>query len=129
MDGSLFGKLEEDKPKGEPETDEPSTDKPQFKSQVMSNLALKVNMKMGGENHWLNSDVWHEIFGSNSQKKSTIILGADVTHPPAGAKLGAPSIACVVGSVDFRFYELSRLHATTGGRPRGEHNPSTITSI
>jgi hypothetical protein len=33
----------------------------------------------------------------------TMIMGADVTHPPAGSQQGSISIAAVVGSMDSKF--------------------------
>lgn len=71
--------------------------------QVLSNLALKLNMKMGGDNHWLDIAPLEQAIGGADRTKTTMICGADVTHPSAGSKLGCPSIACVVGSVDNRF--------------------------
>jgi hypothetical protein len=70
--------------------------------QHFSNLALKVNMKMGGANHFLHSGKLDMLLG-RSRRSGTIILGADVTHPGHGTKEGSPSIACVVGSVDGEF--------------------------
>jgi eukaryotic translation initiation factor 2C len=81
--------------------------------QHLANLALKVNLKMGGDNHHVN------IHGLGSLKAKTIILGAvsklffpvlqlltihlqDVTHP-GNDSTGRPSIAAVVGSIDDHF--------------------------
>jgi hypothetical protein len=81
--------------------------------QYLANLAMKVNLKMGGDNHHVN------IQGLGSLKAKTIILGAvsklfftvlqlltldlqDVTHP-GNDSTGRPSIAAVVGSVDNHF--------------------------
>ncbi|KAF9024374.1 Piwi-domain-containing protein [Hymenopellis radicata] len=68
--------------------------------QYFSNVALKVNTKLGGINHtllpthmaWLN-------------KVPTMIIGIDVTHPGPGARWGTPSIAAVVASVDSKFVQ------------------------
>ncbi len=68
--------------------------------QYFSNVALKVNTKLGGINHtlvpshmaWLN-------------KSPTMIVGIDVTHPGPGARWGTPSITAVVASVDSRFVQ------------------------
>ena len=51
--------------------------------QYFANVALKVNMKMGGVNHKLdpNSARW-----LNSE--STMIVGMDVTHPSPGSAMG-----------------------------------------
>ncbi|KAF2658674.1 stem cell self-renewal protein Piwi, partial [Lophiostoma macrostomum CBS 122681] len=66
--------------------------------QHLSNLALKVNMKVGGDNHQLDPKQLESLL-----EVPTMILGADVTHPGVGSKWGCPSIACVVGSVDQQF--------------------------
>ncbi|KAJ7130276.1 argonaute-like protein [Mycena epipterygia] len=63
--------------------------------QYYANVALKVNMKMGGINHGLDprSMAWLDA-------KSTMLVGIDVTHPGPGSVKGTPSIAAVVASVD-----------------------------
>jgi len=58
--------------------------------QYFSNIALKVNHKLGGTNNTLKDRL--PMFD-----RPTMILGADVTHPPGGSN--APSIASVVGSI------------------------------
>jgi eukaryotic translation initiation factor 2C len=70
--------------------------------QHFSNMALKVNLKLGGDNHWLNDDDLNEVL-VGELRNNTMILGSDVTHPGHGAKIGYPSIACVVGTVDAKF--------------------------
>jgi len=66
--------------------------------QYYANVALKVNMKMGGINHKLdaNSGKWLNAL-------PTMIVGMDVTHPSPGSALGTPSIAAVVASIDNNF--------------------------
>ncbi len=39
-------------------------------------------------------------------KKSTIMVGIDVTHPGPGSREGTPSIAAVVASVDKNFVQF-----------------------
>ncbi|RUS13712.1 protein argonaute-2 [Endogone sp. FLAS-F59071] len=56
----------------------------------LTNVALKVNIKLGGTNHKLKDKL--PMFDV-----PTLILGADVTHPSGGSN--TPSIAAVVGSV------------------------------
>ncbi|KAF8128683.1 Piwi domain-containing protein [Boletus edulis] len=63
--------------------------------QYFANVALKVNMKMGGINHKLDSRS-----GAWLNKVPTMIVGMDVTHPSPGSAVGTPSIAAVVASVD-----------------------------
>lgn len=62
--------------------------------QTLSNLCLKMNVKLGGVNSILVPTVRPRIFG-----EPVIFLGADITHPPAGDSR-KPSIAAVVGSMD-----------------------------
>uniref|UniRef100_A0AC35TKG3 Protein argonaute-2 n=1 Tax=Rhabditophanes sp. KR3021 TaxID=114890 RepID=A0AC35TKG3_9BILA len=62
--------------------------------QTLSNLCLKMNVKLGGVNSILLPTVRPQIFN-----EPVIFLGADITHPPAG-DARKPSIAAVVGSMD-----------------------------
>ncbi|KAI4650583.1 hypothetical protein J4E93_002940 [Alternaria ventricosa] len=71
--------------------------------QHLSNLALKVNLKLGGDNHWLDNEMLDKLLGGEESRRSTMILGSDVTHPGNGSKTGTPSIAAVVGTVDAQF--------------------------
>uniref|UniRef100_A0A0N5CFL0 Protein argonaute-1 n=1 Tax=Strongyloides papillosus TaxID=174720 RepID=A0A0N5CFL0_STREA len=82
-------------------------------SQTLSNLCLKINVKLGGVNSILLPSVRPSIFN-----EPVIFLGADVTHPPSG-NLHKPSIAAVVGSIDAhpsRYTATVRVQA-----PRQEH--------
>ena len=65
------------------------------------NVAMKVNLKLGGTNHQLNVSPL-DIFGKLYEKEQnqTMIVGLDVTHPGPGVKNDAPSIAGIVASVD-----------------------------
>lgn len=62
--------------------------------QTLSNLCLKINVKLGGINNILVTTCRPKVFN-----EPVIFLGADVTHPPAGDNK-KPSIAAVVGSMD-----------------------------
>ncbi|XP_037579108.1 protein argonaute-2-like [Dermacentor silvarum] len=62
--------------------------------QTLSNLCLKINVKLGGINSILVPSIRPKVFN-----EPVIFLGADVTHPPAGDNK-KPSIAAVVGSMD-----------------------------
>lgn len=66
--------------------------------QYFANVALKVNMKLGGVNHRLDpqSVAW-------LAKEDTMLVGMDVTHPGPGSVKGTPSIAAVVASIDKNF--------------------------
>jgi hypothetical protein len=66
--------------------------------QYLSNIAIKVNTKLGGLNHTLDQAAMKWLTA-----KKTMVVGMDVTHPRATNKLGTPSIAAVVASVDADF--------------------------
>ncbi|XP_046362549.1 protein argonaute-2-like isoform X2 [Haliotis cracherodii] len=62
--------------------------------QTLSNLCLKINVKLGGINSILLPSIRPKVF-----LQPVIFVGASVTHPPAGDRT-RPSIAAVVGSQD-----------------------------
>ncbi|XP_063728094.1 protein argonaute-2-like isoform X3 [Symsagittifera roscoffensis] len=62
--------------------------------QTLSNLCLKINVKLGGVNNILVPNIRPKVFN-----EPVMFLGADITHPPAGDEK-KPSIAAVVGSMD-----------------------------
>jgi eukaryotic translation initiation factor 2C len=73
----------------------------------MTNIAQKINIKLGGYNAQVEGV-------EKSLGKDTLVLGADVVHPGHGGILDAPSIACIVGSVDNeggRFLGSARLQS------------------
>ncbi|KAH8101753.1 argonaute-like protein [Cristinia sonorae] len=72
--------------------------KEQGQMQYFANVALKVNMKMGGVNHML--DARNLTF---LKQAPTMLVGMDVTHPGFGTVSGTPSIAAVVASTDGNF--------------------------
>ncbi|KAG0700414.1 Protein argonaute-2 [Chionoecetes opilio] len=62
---------------------------------VVSNLLLKINVKIGGTNNVLGSSPQLLVF-----KSPVMIMGADVNHPSTFDKSTTPSLAAVVASVD-----------------------------
>ncbi|KAI9194708.1 hypothetical protein LWI28_008483 [Acer negundo] len=66
--------------------------------QYFENVALKINVKVGGRNTVLNDAVMRRI--PHVSDSPTIIIGADVTHPQPGED-SSPSIAAVVASMDW----------------------------
>jgi len=63
--------------------------------QVLSNLCLKLNSKLGGVNHVLAPKSRPQLL-----EVPVMILGADVTHPAPSQKGQKPSIAAIVASMD-----------------------------
>ncbi|KAG8905078.1 hypothetical protein FRB99_000726 [Tulasnella sp. 403] len=66
--------------------------------QFFANIALKINMKLGGVNHTLDHESLQWLL-----EEPTIMFGSDVTHPSPGSLKGTPSIAAVVASIDDKF--------------------------
>lgn len=64
-------------------------------NQYFANVALKVNLKLGGQNQLLEN----AKLGLLSEGK-TMVVGIDVTHPSPGSSSEAPSVASIVASVD-----------------------------
>ncbi|KAK4952526.1 hypothetical protein LTR10_009332 [Elasticomyces elasticus] len=72
---------------------------------LFTNLGLKVNLKLRGQNHQVSTgSVTARTFESAFVKlqKDTIVLGADVSHAPSQMDC-CPSVAAVVGSIDGDF--------------------------
>ncbi|XAR53149.1 hypothetical protein NMG60_11021574 [Bertholletia excelsa] len=69
-----------------------------MKKQYLANVALKINVKVGGRNTVLLDALTRRI--PLVSDKPTIIFGADVTHPNPGED-SSPSIAAVVASQDW----------------------------
>ncbi|KAI1386230.1 Piwi-domain-containing protein [Hypoxylon trugodes] len=71
--------------------------KAQGQDQYLTNEALKVNLKLGGNNHFIDP----LNLGIISENK-TMVVGIDVTHPSPGSSAHARSVAGMVASVDNR---------------------------
>ncbi|KAK5079065.1 hypothetical protein LTR64_002514 [Lithohypha guttulata] len=65
--------------------------------QYFANVALKFNLKLGGQNQELRP----ADLGFISEGK-TMLVGLDVTHPAPGSTSSAPSVSSIVASVDNR---------------------------
>ncbi|KAG8827956.1 hypothetical protein FRC17_007662 [Serendipita sp. 399] len=74
---------------------------PGKQDQYFSNVALKVNTKLGGVNHKLDPKDLKWL-----QEKRTMVVGADVTHPGPTSIDGTPSLAAVVASIDSDFFQF-----------------------
>ncbi|KAL0390038.1 UNVERIFIED_CONTAM: protein argonaute MEL1 [Sesamum calycinum] len=69
-----------------------------YNKQYMENVALKINVKVGGRNTVLEQALHGKL--PYLSDRPTIIFGADVTHPNPGED-SSPSIAAVVASMDW----------------------------
>ncbi|ETS02811.1 RNA interference and gene silencing protein [Trichoderma reesei RUT C-30] len=86
---------------------------PKGQDQYLRNLALKVNLKLGGNNQIVES----AHLGFVSENK-TMIVGIDVTHPSPGSSPLALSIAGMVASIDQK---LGQWPGILSLQPRGRH--------
>ena len=68
--------------------------------QVLHDICLKINHKLGGVNHALSKRplILDEV---------VMLMGADVIHPASGDVSKKPSIAAVVGSTDLNFSQYN----------------------
>lgn len=74
-----------------------------FNKQILTNIALKINAKVGGTNTVLNDAISRQIpLVSDSP---TIIFGADVTHPAPGVDFGL-SYAAVCCSLVYLIFHI-----------------------
>lgn len=64
-------------------------------TQVIANLCLKINAKLGGINHVLAKSCRPKLLA-----KPVMIMGADVSHPAPESRGSKPSIAAIVGSME-----------------------------
>ncbi|RIA95249.1 Piwi domain-containing protein [Glomus cerebriforme] len=68
------------------------------KKQYCANVCLKINVKLGGMNSFIDPAQVPFI-----TQRPTILMGADVTHPAPGEQnTGRPSIAAVCASMDAK---------------------------
>eukprot|EP00898_Chlorokybus_atmophyticus_P007083 jgi/Chlat1/7376/Chrsp6S07414 len=68
-------------------------------SLYLTNVLLKVNVKIGGVNVALHAAVRKTLAKVSDRDMPTIVFGGDVSHPPPLG--GGPSIASVVASMDW----------------------------
>ncbi|MCJ1384902.1 hypothetical protein MMC17_008020 [Xylographa soralifera] len=65
------------------------------KAQYYANIAMKVNLKLGGSNQGAISSSLGIL-----KQAGTMLIGIDVTHPSPGSRTSAPSIAACVANTD-----------------------------
>ncbi|KAJ9559293.1 hypothetical protein OSB04_013907 [Centaurea solstitialis] len=80
--------------------------------QYFENVALKINVKVGGRNTVLAAALNNRL--PYISDRPTIIFGADVTHPSPGED-SSPSIAAVVASMDWP--QVSKYKALVSAQP------------
>lgn len=82
--------------------------KEQGQPQYFGNVALKINMKMGGVNHRLVDPpgTVPTLTWLKDPSQPTMLVGMDVTHPSPGSVKGTPSIAAVVATIDDNFAQF-----------------------
>ncbi|XWS52934.1 hypothetical protein CRYUN_Cryun11dG0115100 [Craigia yunnanensis] len=86
-----------------------------FSIQYFENLALKINVKVGGRNTVLDDAIQRRI--PLVSDYPTIIFGADVTHPQPGED-STSSIAAVVASMDWP--EVTKYRGVVSAQPHRE---------
>ncbi|KAH9920590.1 Piwi-domain-containing protein [Fomitopsis serialis] len=74
---------------------------PKGQGAYFGNVALKLNMKLGGVNHVL--DAVSTRWLKDTMLKDTMLIGLDVTHASMSSKAGSPSLAAIVASIDNNF--------------------------
>ncbi|KAM3261225.1 hypothetical protein ACQJBY_052095 [Aegilops geniculata] len=93
--------------------------------QYLENVALKINVKVGGRN-----TVLERAFVRNGipfvSEVPTIIFGADVTHPPPGED-SASSIAAVVASMDWP--EITKYRGLVSAEPHRQEIIEDLFSV
>jgi eukaryotic translation initiation factor 2C len=67
------------------------------RDQYMANVALKINLKLGGTNQIIEPKNLSII-----DQDKTMVVGIDVTHPSPGSSHHAPSVSAMVASIDKR---------------------------
>ncbi|KAM0946817.1 hypothetical protein DsansV1_C08g0079561 [Dioscorea sansibarensis] len=85
------------------------------KQQYLANVALKINVKVGGRNTVLMDALMRRM--PLVSDLPTIIFGADVTHPHPGEE-SSPSIAAVVASQDWP--EVTKYAVLVGTQSHGQ---------
>lgn len=73
--------------------------------QKISDIALKLNLKIAGDNHYLAPESLQRL-RTPQGSATTIVIGADVSHPNKSSRAGTPSVAAVVGSIDDNFVKF-----------------------
>ena len=94
-------------------------------AQVLHNLCLKINHKLGGVNHAL-------LTKPPIMNKPVMVMGADVTHPAPSDIAKKPSIAAVVGSADSdvsQFNAEIRLQERVVGKTEGKSKGRVVEEI
>jgi len=94
--------------------------------QVVGNICLKINAKLGGINHILSSKSRPPVL-----KRPVMVMGADVSHPGPESRGSKPSIAAVVASVEPKAanYEVEIRIQDGGQNEEVIHDMKAVTKI
>jgi eukaryotic translation initiation factor 2C len=85
-------------------------------AQYLSNVSLKINLKLGGVNHILEDEFF--------RKQNVMLIGADTSHP-AGDSM-APTISALAGTYDQK---CSRYTAVTSAQIGGQEIISNFSAM
>ncbi|ORD94922.1 AGO5 [Enterospora canceri] len=69
----------------------------------IGNILLKINAKMGGENHSLSEGIFSD--------KATMLIGLNVQHPGV-TDVDSPTVVAAVGSIDYDFVNYKTVIGT-----------------
>ena len=86
-------------------------ERPKISGTFYTNIAHKMNLKLGGCNQGMANPVLKSFF----QQKNIMVMGVDVTHPSPHSRDTAPSVATVAASVNT---ELGQFPVAVTLQPR-----------
>ncbi|XP_035232913.1 protein argonaute-1-like isoform X2 [Stegodyphus dumicola] len=89
--------------------------------QTLSNLCLKINVKLGGINSILVPSIRAKVCN-----EPVIFFGAHILHPPAADTCRKPTVAAVVGSMDAHPSRYAAAVRVQGSRQESIQDLSTM---
>lgn len=88
-------------------------------AQTLSNLCMKFNLKLGGDNYWLGDDSFSAIKATDTPL-DTIVMGADVGHPDSVFHRRVSFHGCSCWQSRRQVHELPGIHASATQPTRGK---------